>query len=256
MTTIWYQEVNNTGGYATIAVTSLRPAPAKTGGSPPPLATVHFKAVGMGSSTLHLYKTKLADNQALAVPHTTTDGTVTATGTPGHDIGAINVMTCKDGCEPKRTVCEGFTVHVNVTVLNLGTFTESFSVTAYANATVIAVESVTDLPPGNQVILTFLWNATGYVIANYLLSAYAAPVPGETNVADNTFIEDIVRITIIGDLNCDDKVDMRDVAAAAHGFGTYFGDLRYNPNADLDDDHDIDMRDIGTTARYFGNTYP
>jgi hypothetical protein len=115
---------------------------------------------------------------------------------------------------------------------------------------------VTDLPPGNQVILTFLWNTTGYAIANYLLSAYAAPVPGETNIADNTFIEDIVRVNIIGDLNSDDKVDMRDVAIAAHGFGTHFGDLRYKPNADLDDDHDIDMKDIGTTARYFGNTYP
>lgn len=256
MTTIWYQEVDNTGGYVTIAVTSLRPAPAKSGGSPPPLATVRFKAIGIGNSTLHLYKTKLVDNQTMAISHTATDGEVTVTGTIGHEVALTSVVTCKDGCEPVCTVCEGYTAHVNITALNLGTFTESFSVTLYANATVIVVQSVTNLPPGNKAILTFLLNTTGYTIDAYLLSAYAAPVSGETNMTDNTFIGRTIKVTILGDINGDNKVDMKDVGVAARGFGTNFGDLGYNGNADLDDDHDVDMKDIGATSRHFGDTYP
>ncbi|MCS7124418.1 MAG: cohesin domain-containing protein [Candidatus Bathyarchaeota archaeon] len=71
---VWYKLVNNTGGYVALAVSSLHPAEAKTGGSPPPLATVHFKCIGVGKSPLRLFKTILSDNQARAIPHTVLDG--------------------------------------------------------------------------------------------------------------------------------------------------------------------------------------
>lgn len=79
-TQIWSNQVNNTGGYVDFAVSSLRPAPAKTGGSPPPLATIHFTAKALGTSTLHLSPTKtiLVDNQGIQVPIQTSDGLVTA----------------------------------------------------------------------------------------------------------------------------------------------------------------------------------
>jgi len=76
---IWSQKVNNTGGYVTLAVSSLYPALPKTGGSPPPLATVDFKCIGTGTSSLHLYKTILSDNNAMPITHQTVDGQVNCT---------------------------------------------------------------------------------------------------------------------------------------------------------------------------------
>jgi hypothetical protein len=174
-----------------------------------------------------------------------------------HDIAVTNLTTCKDGCLPMRTVCRGFTAHVNVTVLNEGSFTENFTVTAYANATT-AIETigVVNLPPGNQTVVTMLWNTTGYTIGNYTLSANATAVSGETHLGDNTFVDGIVKVTIVGDINGDDKCDMKDIGAAARGFMATPGRPFWNPNADVTDDHLINMKDIGTVASKFGAHYP
>jgi hypothetical protein len=170
-----------------------------------------------------------------------------------HDIALTNLTTCKDGCTPMPVVCRNFTAHVNVTVLNEGNVAENVSVTAYANTTVIGTQSVLNLEPLNQTVVTFLWNTTGYAIVNYTLSAYAAPVPGEVHTVDNVYnYTGFVRVTIVGDINGDDKCDMRDVGGTARGFGSTPGLPGWNPNADLTDDHQIDMKDIGTVARHFG----
>jgi len=72
---IWYQHVNNTGGYVTLSVSSTYPAAPKTGGSPPPLATINFTATRVAMSQPHLYNTVLADNQSMTIPHENSDST-------------------------------------------------------------------------------------------------------------------------------------------------------------------------------------
>jgi hypothetical protein len=166
-----------------------------------------------------------------------------------HDIAVTNITTCKDGCTPMRVVCQNYTAHVNVTVTNLGNYTETFSVTAYANTTIIGTQGGI-VPAGNQTIVYLVWNTSGYALGNYTLSAYATPVPGETSVVDNTYTDGIVKVTKVGDINGDGIRDMRDVGPAARGFLTTPGVPFYNPNADLTDDHKIDMKDIGAIARY------
>jgi hypothetical protein len=167
-----------------------------------------------------------------------------------HDIAVTNLTTCKDGCTPMRVVCQNYTAHVNVTVANIGNYTETFSVTAYANTTIIGTQGVVGLPAGNQTIVYFVWNTSGYALGNYTLSAYAAPVAGETSILDNTYVDGMVKVTKVGDINGDGIRDMRDVGPAARGFMTTPGVPFYNPNADLVDDHKIDMKDIGAIARY------
>jgi len=72
----WPTYVNNTGGYATLARSSQKPALPKTGGSPPALATVHFEAIGTEISTLHFTKTRLWNSEGVLIPSQTLDGTV------------------------------------------------------------------------------------------------------------------------------------------------------------------------------------
>jgi len=173
-----------------------------------------------------------------------------------HDIAVTNLTTCKDGCKPMLTLFRGYTAHMNVTVANQGNFTESFNVTAYANTTVIGTQIVLGLGPSNQTIVTFVWNASGYAVANYTLNAYATPVLGETDTADNSYTDGIIKVVIVGDINGDNKVDIKDVSSVAKAFGTSMGQPGYTPNGDATDDHKIDIKDVSTTAKRFGDHYP
>ena len=76
-TMIWYQAVNNQEGWVSLSVSSKHPASAKAGGGN--LAVVHFKSLAAGTSTLHLYKTHLVNDQAMEISHSTSDGQVTVT---------------------------------------------------------------------------------------------------------------------------------------------------------------------------------
>jgi hypothetical protein len=69
--------IDNVVGYVSYSRTSTLPASPKTGGSPPPLATITFTAIAAGSSNLHLYDTILNDNNGFELDHTTSHGQVT-----------------------------------------------------------------------------------------------------------------------------------------------------------------------------------
>jgi len=56
----------------------------------------------------------------------------------------------------------------------------------------------------------------------------------------------------LADLNWDYKVDIRDVAKAAHAFGTWEDMPRWDPEADINGDGVVNIRDIALIASYFG----
>jgi len=62
----------------------------------------------------------------------------------------------------------------------------------------------------------------------------------------------VFTVVLIGDLNHDGKIDMRDIATVAKAFGTRPGDPLWNPAADLDNSGKVDMKDVATVARAFG----
>jgi uncharacterized protein (DUF2141 family) len=165
------------------------------------------------------------------------------------DIAAVNV-TC-----PKTTVGQGYAVVITVTVENHGVDAESFNLTVYANTTVVAFQTVT-LESGNSTTVTIVWNTTGFGIGNYTVSAYAEPVPGETNTADNTFNDGVVNVSIQGDVNGDRRVDMKDIGYIARRFLVPASDPLWDSNADINGDGKIDMKDIGIAAKHFAEHYP
>jgi parallel beta-helix repeat protein len=61
---------------------------------------------------------------------------------------------------------------------------------------------------------------------------------------------------ILGDVNRDMKVDMRDIALCCGAFMAKPGDPRWNPNCDLNSDSKIDIRDIAIACQQFGQHYP
>ncbi|MGB8781106.1 MAG: CARDB domain-containing protein [Candidatus Bathyarchaeia archaeon] len=179
-----------------------------------------------------------------------TSNTATATVNPGtHDIAVTNVASSK------TVVGQGFSVNVTVTVANQGDFTETFNVTGYVNAAIIGSENVT-LPAGNSPTVTFTWNTTGLFYGNYTLSAYAEPVLGETNTANNNFTDGVVTVTIPGDVDGNARADVGDVVKILYAFGSTLGQSRYVPNCDIDGNGRINMGDIIIALRNFGKHYP
>lgn len=80
----------------------------------------------------------------------------------------------------------------------------------------IETKSIINLPPGEDTTLTFIWNPRGVAPGDYTISAYAHPLPGETDTTDNTYVDGIVRIVQCGDINGDDKINLGDVIYLAN----------------------------------------
>ena len=138
------------------------------------------------------------------------------------------------------------------------------------------------LDPGNQTTLTFTWNTTGFVKGNYVISANATTVPGETDTTDNTLTDGVVTVACPGDITGptpnvpDGTVNMRDVSLVAKGFGanlvtdpaspkygeywhsTPCAQCPHSANCDLTGqtpglpDDTINMRDTSLVASLFG----
>jgi hypothetical protein len=180
---------------------------------------------------------------------------------PTHDVGVTNVLASK------TIVGQGCSLNVSVAAADPGGYPETFNLTVYANTTSIASQNVT-LSTGDSTTITLTWTTTGFAYGNYTLSAYAWPVPGETNTANNNFTDGPVKVTITGDVDGDSKVDMTDLMLLLAGFGSRLGpDGNYwhkppcswcphSPNLDLDNNGQIDMTDIFIALNSFGRYHP
>jgi len=161
----------------------------------------------------------------------------------------------------KTVIAQGYTSSVNLTFENLGNRIEAFNATVCVNSTCIYSEQ-TMLAMTNYTI-SFGWNTTGFAYGNYTITASAEFDPSENATTNNCTCSVIV--TILGDVNGDLKVNMRDIALVARAFGSYGPDYIYpgsppstnwNPNADIDSDGTVNMRDVALVARNFGQHYP
>ena len=162
-----------------------------------------------------------------------------------HDIEVTSI-------EPYRIVLSNDTsTSINVTVENKGDTTEYFNVTLYYNSNRIGTREVT-LNSKESRILTFDW--TTPALGNYTITAIANQVPGEVETEDNILTYGLIQISIPGDINADNTVNIVDLTIAATAFQTKPGDPKWNSNADLNEDGIINIVDLTMIARYYGKT--
>jgi hypothetical protein len=167
-----------------------------------------------------------------------------------HDISVKSIILSK------RVIGQGYTSLINITFENQGIYEEAFNITLYANTTVICTFTNISLISGNSNTMTFTWNTTGFAKGNYTIWAYAWSVPGETDTFDNTFTDDVVTVTIPGDLDGNFAVQLVDLVTLAKAYGSKPGEPNWNPNADLDDNHIIGLTDLVIMAKNYGKTDP
>jgi hypothetical protein len=142
-------------------------------------------------------------------------------------------------------------MNITVKVKDYGTFNEVFNVTVYANTTAVETREIS-LTSGASAALTFTWNTSGFAKGNYTLNAYAWPVQGETDTADNTLTFGNVHVGIVGDVNADGMVDVYDLILVSSAFGSSQTKKEWNPNADINNDNIIDIYDLILVASHFG----
>ena len=141
---------------------------------------------------LHFTNHDLADTSfpSMPIPHEVFDGTVVIHAFEVHDIAIDNITTSATVVELNNFV------FINVTIENQGDYTEIFNVTTYANTTIVATVANIALANGTSTYITFTWNTTGFSVGNYTIKAVADPVPGETDLEDNTLIDGIVAVLV------------------------------------------------------------
>jgi thermitase len=153
----------------------------------------------------------------------------------------------------------GRKITVNVTVTNNGETAESFRLILYYNISrgdIIGETEITNLAPGEFRTVNFLWDTSGVKPGlNYTITAYAPPLFGERNIDDNIAeCAHPIHVKIVGDVNGDSKIDIKDVALASRAFGKRIGDPGWNSEADINGDNRIDVIDIAMISRRFGST--
>lgn len=179
-----------------------------------------------------------------------------------HDVAVTNItLYTMYNCP---YVYQGSSVNISVTVSNNGDIAENVNVTVYYNMTAneeVGTENRTVLAGENETLL-FVWNTTSVPLCytNYTLMAVAT-IPLDSTPSDDTLFDGNIEVRIMGDINGDGKVDIKDINIAARAYGSTFGSPRLNLSADITGpngvpDGKVDIRDIALMARNYGQHYP
>jgi len=105
-----------------------------------------------------------------------------------HDVAIVSVAPSPVKVNP------GQMVNITVVAENQGSVTETFNITAYYDNISIGAKTVSNLAAGAKTTITFRWNTTGTAEGEYVIKAIADVVAGETDIADNTYIDGTVTI--------------------------------------------------------------
>jgi len=108
---------------------------------------------------------------------------------PAHDVEIFSVLPLNS------SIHYGESVLIEVVARNHGTGIETFDVECYANETWIGTETVSNLEAGQLYPVYFTLYSFLLTWGNYIISANATQVLGETNTDDNTFTDGILTIT-------------------------------------------------------------
>jgi hypothetical protein len=176
-----------------------------------------------------------------------------------HDVAVNYVMAWPSLTLPSH-------VHVNVTVENQGTSSETFNVTLHADNLTVTTVNVVDLAPGSNKTLTLKcdlfplkteifppppWSLTHPMVVNVTVWAEASAVPGEVDTADNAYADG--KISLIWwriDVNGDGRINILDICILALSMRG-----GWRPWYDFNQDGILDIREIMTAAVHFGRIY-
>ena len=230
------------------------------------LVTFVFKGLAEGTATLGISRSTLAAGDPMqGILYNPINGTVSV-ARDVHDIAIDNIESAK------KVVGKGYCANMSVALTNLGSLTETFNVTVYANTTIVANLTDITLSSGNSATIAFLWNTTYFAKGSYTIWAYAWPVADEIDLTDNnrTLADGAISIGVPCDVvgppgytgPPDGECNNRDIGYFCTKFGTTPTSPNWDSNCDVIGpppgwpDNTVNMRDLGEACNNFGNTDP
>jgi len=115
--------------------------------------------------------------------------------------------------------------------------------------TILLIHFKTDLNNTTSTTITFTWNTSDVSYGNYTISVYATQTSQEIGKVGGCIV-----VTLLGDLNADSTVNIKDLFQIAKAFGASLGQEKWNSNADLNEDRLIKISDLFIIAKNFGKT--
>ncbi len=138
-------------------------------------------------------------------------------------------------------------------VANEGEVSEFFIVESFAsNGTSIGQAYGKWIDVASSGVLTVYWNtSSALALGAYQISAQVQHIPGETDLADNSYSV-TVTVRAMGDADGDGDVDILDAAAMAYAYTATPGTPKWNPYVDFDANGVINILDAALLAYHFG----
>jgi hypothetical protein len=223
---------------------------------------IHFHTIGTGTSVLTLNGTILSDSHGNEITATATSGSITVYQ---KDLTVTNINVDNLGCSiyANDMHADGSTYYypVEVTVHNTGNLdAEAFHVkleVIYNSADESQGElNVSSLTAGADAVVNFTavfhpTNTGTYTLKATVDSQNEVVESDETN---NVLQSGAVTVTVIGDINCDHRVNILDAVAISLAFDATPSDSRWNIKADLNHDGVIDVLDATRIGLHWGET--
>lgn len=98
------------------------------------------------------------------------------------------------------SVPAGESVSVNMTVRNLGNFTEIFNATAYYDSTAIGTRTDLTVEAGVDKVVTITWDTTGVAMGSYAIKAEVKIAAMENDTTNNVLTDGTVTIELVHDV--------------------------------------------------------
>jgi len=172
-----------------------------------------------------------------------------------HDVAVTAV-------DAPSSVVQGYTVTIDVTVENQGTFGEIFDVVLTDDTDGVTIGSQpASLSAGGSTIVTFSWDTTGATAGDHSLTATAGPVPEETDTTDNSkstfvIVESAITDIAITEVDAPSPVvqgDLSDVSVIVENVGNQdvFSNINVTIASNIDGDISTQTINGGLAAGAF-----
>jgi hypothetical protein len=261
----FHSETNTTTGHLWWAVSSKYPAATGVNVTDAAIFEIHFHTNGTGISTLDLSGTILADSNAHAITHDTTDGSINVYG---RDLTVTSITILNQGCSIyANDIDENGTLYyypVEVVVHNTGTLDAgAFHVKLqvyYDTTPGLETETeiaVTSLAKDTSTTVTFTATFRPLNTNTYHLTAIvdSQGAISEDHESNNSLDKTSITVTIIGDINGDKTINILDAVVMSKAWEAVPTDPWWDIKADINHSGKVSIADGTRLGIHLGESW-